>query len=84
MHRHNHGSATPGSGREADLVFDFSDMGEPDLGGMVLVLTARQIADDDDRKVWVRSMSPRTWDLLHALGLENLFEDLPGAGEYVD
>lgn len=85
MHGRRHGFADSGEEPvEVDLVFDFSEMERPDLGGMVLVLTARQIAEDDDRRVWVKSMSARMRELLHALGLEHLFEDFPGNGDYTN
>ena len=64
---------------ETDLVFDFSRMGTPDLGGIVLVLTARQIAEEDHRRVWAKSMSHRIWQLLGALGLVHLFELFPNS-----
>lgn len=85
MHRQGHRfTDRADESLEVDLVFDFSEMERPDLGGMVLVLTARQIAEDDDRTVWVRSVSAHMRELLHALGLEHLFEDFPGTPDYRD
>ena len=63
--------------RATDLVFDFSRMQQPDLAGLVLVLTARRVAALDDRVVWARSMSDGTWELLEGLGLADRFVPVP-------
>ena len=67
----------PGDG---DVVFDFSRMERPDLGGVVLVLTAQRLAARDDREVWARRMPPRLSDLLASLGLADLFPVAPADG----
>jgi len=64
-------------GRRNDVVFDFSGIGSPDLGALCLVLTARNLADEDHRRVWLHALPESTWQLLHALGLEHYFELLP-------
>ena len=69
------------SGREtpsgADLVFDFSGVGHVDLGGLSLLLTARQLAHEDSRDVWVRALPDDTWQVLYALGLQDYFRLFP-------
>jgi hypothetical protein len=60
-----------------ELVFDFAGIGSPDLGALCLMLTARIIADETDRKVWLHALPEPTWRLLHTLGLEHYFEHLP-------
>ena len=61
----------------ADLVFDFSGVGHVDLGGLSLLLTARQIAQEDSRDVWVRALPDDTWQVLYALGLQDYFRLFP-------
>lgn len=70
--------------RPTDLVFDYAGKKTPDLGGLTLLLTARMLADLDDRKVWVRSLPDQTWQMLHALGLDHMFELFPNSGELVN
>lgn len=68
----------------ADVVFDFAGMQSPDLGALCLMLTARNLADGDQRKVWLHALPESTWRLLHNLGLEHYFELLPQIGETVN
>jgi len=80
-HRHVAGQAEPHStGTTQGLVFDFSGRKSPDIQGLSLVLTARMIADRDDRPVWVRALPLKTWEVLHSLGLANLFRLFPSSG----
>lgn len=73
--------AEPGSrGTSQGLVFDFSGGRSPDIQGLSLVLTARMLADRDDRPVWVRALPLKTWEVLHSLGLANLFRLFPSCG----
>ncbi|MBW3533948.1 MAG: STAS domain-containing protein [Gemmatimonadetes bacterium] len=65
----------------ADVVIDFTDSAPVDLGGLTLLLTAQQMAQETDRKVWLRALPHRTWQLLYALGLEDCFELFPAGGE---
>lgn len=79
----------PGSGFGAvpavepgvDLVIDFTDSAPVDLGGLSLLLTAQRMAEQADRRVWLRALPDRTWQLLHALGLESCFELFPAGGD---
>lgn len=63
-----------------DLIFAFTGGERLDLYGLSLLLTARQVAFEDDRTVWVAGLSQRSWMLLKALGLEGLFKAFPPAG----
>lgn len=65
----------------ADLLFAFSGGERLDLYGLSLLLTARQMAYEDDRSVWVSGLSRRSWMLLKALGLEGMFKAFPPSGE---
>lgn len=67
---------------QADLVFDFSGMDAPDARSMGLVLTARLLAEEERRRVWVRAMPDPAWRLLDALGLGHLFEFFPNGGGF--
>ena len=77
------GKARDGSDRGApDLVFDFSGKEVPDLGDLSLLLTARLLAEEQERRVWVRALPEPTWRLLQALGLDHLFQLFPnGRGD---
>ena len=68
----------------AELVFDFAGMGSPDLGALCLMLTARILADGTHTRVWLHALPEPTWRLLHTLGLEHYFEQLPQSGERVN
>jgi anti-anti-sigma regulatory factor len=60
-----------------DLVFDFSGVGHVDLAGLSILLTARQLAQQDSRDVWVRALPDDTWRVLYALGLQDYFRLFP-------
>ena len=68
-------------GKPTDLIFAFSGGEKLDLHGLSLLLTARQMAHEDDRSVWVSGLSQRSWMLLKALGLEGMFKPFPGSGD---
>ena len=61
----------------ADLVFDFSGVGHVDLAGLSMMLTARQLAHEDSRDVWVRGLPDDAWRVLYALGLQDYFRLFP-------
>lgn len=61
----------------ADLVFDFSGVGHVDLAGLAMMLTARQLAQEDSRDVWVRGLPDEAWRVLYALGLQDYFRLFP-------
>ena len=60
-----------------DLVFDFSGVGHVDLAGLSMMLTARQLAQEDSRDVWVRALPDEAWQVLFALGLQDYFRMFP-------
>lgn len=77
-----------GSGRKRrrnreqdDVVYDFDGIGSPDLGALCMVLTARNLAESDDQRVWLHALPEPTWKLLEALGLEHYFEFMPATEE---
>lgn len=74
-------AAGPAGTRPRDLVFDFAGKKTPDLGGLGLLLTASVLAEKDDRRVWVRALPHRTWEVLYALGLDHMFEFFPNTAE---
>jgi hypothetical protein len=67
-----------------DLVFDFAGMQSPDLSAICLMLTARNLAGHDERKVWLHALPEPTWRLLQSLGLEHYFKMLPASGAMVN
>jgi hypothetical protein len=73
--------ATTAGRKPSDLIFAFSGGEKLDLHGLSLLLTARQMAEADDRSVWVSGLSQRSWMLLKALGLEGMFKAFPPSGE---
>ena len=60
-----------------DLVFDYCGVAEMDLADLSLLLTARQLAQEDCRDVWVRGLPDDTWRVLYALGLQDYFRLFP-------
>ena len=62
---------------ESDIVIDFAGQQIFDLSGLTMLLTAQQIADSEKKQIWLMDLPERTWILLEALGLNDLFEFLP-------
>ncbi len=62
---------------ESDIVIDFAGQQIFDLSGLTMLLTAQQIADSEKKQIWLMDTPERTWILLKALGLNDLFEFLP-------
>jgi len=60
-----------------DVVFDFDGKHIVDLMGLSMILTARQVAEDQSAVVWLKDVPPRTWALLRALGVDELFALFP-------
>lgn len=77
MRQDDHGLPDREGSGASDLVFDFSGVGHVDLGGLSLLLTARQIAREDSRDVWVRGLPDDTWRVLYGLGLQDYFRLFP-------
>lgn len=78
--RHNE-SVGPSGDTSQGLVYDFSGRQSPDIRDLSLLLTARMMAERDDRPVWVKALPLKTWEVLHALGLANLFRLFPSGGD---
>ena len=77
MRQDDHALPSHQTASGSDLVFDFSGVGHVDLGGLSLLLTARQLAHEDSRDVWVRALPDDTWQVLYALGLQDYFRLFP-------
>lgn len=59
------------------VVFDFTDGASPDVRDLALLITARMLAERDERPVWVRALPYRAWEVLEAMGLAHLFRFFP-------
>jgi len=66
---------------ELDLVIDFHGAHILDPAGLTMLLTAQQIADSENRQVWLMDLPEGEWRLLKALGLDDLFVCVPRMGE---
>ena len=64
-----------------DLVIDFAGTQIFDVAGLAMLLTAQQIADSEDRQVWLMDLPQAAWSLLEALGLDDLFVCVPLLGD---
>lgn len=67
-------STGPSSG---DLVFDFSELDPMRVQDLSVLLTARQLAFEDDRTVWATEVPFQIWQTLQALGLSGYFRPFP-------
>ena len=65
---------------KTDLVFDFTGLQAPDVVTLALVMTARQLAHDECRRVWVKDLPDHVWNFLYATGLQSFFEFFPNSG----
>ncbi len=63
-----------------DLVIDFFGTQIHDITELTMILTAQRIADAEDRQVWLADLPDRTWKLLEAMGLDDLFVRIPSPG----
>lgn len=61
----------------SDVVFDFSDLDRMRIQDLTVLLTARQMAMEEDRTVWAAGVQMRTWRTLHAMGLGGFFKRFP-------
>ena len=77
MRHDDHGRTDDAGPTGTDLVFDFSGVGHVDLASLSLLLTAREMAQQDSRVVWVRALPDDTWQVLYALGLQDYFRLFP-------
>lgn len=70
----------PGSehgAQASDVVYDFSDLERMRIQDLTVLLTARQMAMEEDRTVWATGVQMRTWRILHAMGLGGYFKRFP-------
>lgn len=65
--------------RQTDLVFDFTGLQAPGVVGLALILTARQLAHEECRKVWVKDLPDHVWNFLYSTGLQSFFEFFPNS-----
>jgi len=77
MHGDDHELPNHHTPSGADLAFDFSWVEHVNLGGLSLLLTARQLAQEDSRDMWVRALPDDTWQVLYALRLQDYFRLFP-------
>jgi anti-anti-sigma regulatory factor len=77
MRQNDHSLPDGAAPTRADLVFDFSGVEHVDLAGLSILLTARQLAQQDSRDVWVRGLPDDAWRVLYALGLQDHFRLFP-------
>ena len=59
------------------VVFDLEGLHVATVTGLSWLLTAQQVAENAGDIVWVRNAPPRTWALLRALGVDDLFLPFP-------
>lgn len=62
------------------VVFDFSGHEMREGHDLSLLITARMLAERAERPVWVRALPHRSWQRLHAMGLDHLFRFFPSGG----
>ena len=70
-------SAHPEVPAREDIVFDFDGRQIADLTGLSMILTAQRIAGARSAVVWLKDAPMRTWALLRALGVDDLFSRFP-------
>ena len=63
--------------RTRDWVFAVEDSDALDIHGIALLMTARELAMEEDRKVWLTGLPPEFWTLMNAMGLEGYFIPFP-------
>jgi anti-anti-sigma regulatory factor len=62
------------------LVVDLSGTRHLDLPNLALLLTAQQLAEQEDRDTWLAGIALPLWHALQAMGLGRLFRSLPASG----
>ena len=66
--------------RSRDWVFSVVDSDALDLQGIALLMTARELAQDQERTVWLAGLPPAFWRFMDAMGLEGYFIPFPDQG----
>jgi hypothetical protein len=62
------------------LVVDLSGIRYLGQADLALLLTAQQLAAQDDRETWLAGITLPLWYALQAMGLGRFFRSLPAAG----
>ena len=60
-----------------DWVFAFHDSDALDMQGISLLLTARGLAAQEDRRIWLAGLPGEFWHFMEALGLDGFFLPFP-------
>jgi len=66
---------------KSDILIDFTDSHIVDFEGLTLLLTAQQLAQSEDRQVWLMGLPENAWTVLQAMGLADLFVRVSAPGE---
>ena len=61
------------------VVFDFTGREVPAVRDLGLLVTARMLAEQDERPVWIRALPHRSWKVLEGMGLAHLFRLFPAS-----
>ncbi len=61
------------------LVVDLSGFHELGVTDLSLLLTAQQVAQEEDRDVWLAGVPFHIWQKLHELGLGRFFRPFPSS-----
>jgi len=61
----------------SDPVFDFTGVGRVDLGALALMLTARELLPEENRRVWVAGLPGSFWTSMQSMGLDGYFMQIP-------
>jgi len=81
MRRSGKDGAAGKPGRSPEhVVFNFAGLGQPNLGDLSLIITARLQSAPQDY-VWVRSLPSRTARIIELLHLAHLFRPYPRGSE---
>lgn len=65
---------------ERGLVVDLSGTRYLDQTNLALLLTAQQLAAQEDRDTWLTGVALPLWQALQAMGLGGFFRSLPASG----
>ena len=63
--------------RSRDWIFAVEDSDALDIQGIALLMTARELAVDENREVWLAGLPAEFWSLMTAIGLEGYFIPFP-------
>jgi anti-anti-sigma regulatory factor len=69
-----------GTRERGGLVVDLSGTRYLDQADLALLLTAQQLAAQDDRDTWLAGIALPLWHSLQAMGLGRFFRSLPATG----